>query len=51
MFHAVAKGTPYSWANRYCYTGMFCWWGSTTYRRANSPGAAVDTGWGLKFFE
>ncbi len=51
MFHAVAKGTPYSWANRYWYTGTVCWWGSTTYRRANVPGANTDTGFSLKFFE
>ena len=51
MFHAVPKGTPYSWANRFWYTGTFAWWGSTTYSRANVPGPAADTGWGLKFFE
>lgn len=51
MFHAVAKGTTYSWANRTWYTGSFLWWGNTTYRRANVPGATTDTGWGLKFFE
>jgi GH43 family beta-xylosidase len=51
MFHAVPKGTPYSWANRYWYTGTFAWWGGTTYRRANVPGATADTGFGLKFFE
>ncbi|GIM94631.1 glycoside hydrolase family 43 protein [Paractinoplanes toevensis] len=51
MFHAVPKGTPYSWGNRYWYTGSFCWWGSTTYRRANVPGATTDTGFSLKFFE
>jgi GH43 family beta-xylosidase len=51
MFHAVPKGTPYSWANRYWYTGSFCWWGNVTYRRANVPGANTDTGWSLKFFE
>lgn len=51
MFHAVPKGTPYSWGNRYWYTGSFCWWGNTTYRRANVPGANTDTGFSLKFFE
>ncbi|MFJ5876678.1 glycoside hydrolase family 43 protein [Streptomyces sp. S1] len=51
MFHAVPKGTPYAWENRYWYTGGFCWWGDTTYRRANVPGANTDTGWSLKFFE
>lgn len=51
MFHAVPKGTAYSWGNRYWYTGTFCWWGGTTYSRANVPGATSDTGWSLKFFE
>jgi GH43 family beta-xylosidase len=51
MFHAVPKGTPYSWANRFWYTGTFAWWGNVTYSRANVPGATSDTGWGLKFFE
>ncbi|SDF38955.1 Beta-xylosidase, GH43 family [Lentzea fradiae] len=51
LYHAVAKGTQYSWAERYWYTGTFAWWGDTTYSRANSPGAPSDTGWGLKFFE
>ncbi|GAB3937382.1 glycoside hydrolase family 43 protein [Micromonospora vulcania] len=51
MFHAVPKGTPYSWANRYWYTGTFCWWGNTTYRRANVPGPTTDTGFSIKFFE
>ncbi len=51
MFHAVPKGTPYTWANRYWYTGSFCWWDGTTYSRANVPGAPTDTGYSLKFFE
>jgi hypothetical protein len=51
MFHAVAKGTPYAWANRYWYTGSFAWWGGTTYRRTGVPGANTETGWSLKFFE
>ncbi|PSL52662.1 GH43 family beta-xylosidase [Saccharothrix carnea] len=51
MYHAVAKGTPYHWDNRYWYTGSFVWWGNTTYRRANVPGPTSDTGWSLKFFE
>ncbi|MFI5837240.1 glycoside hydrolase family 43 protein [Micromonospora sp. NPDC051300] len=51
MFHAVPKGTPYNWSNRFWYTGTFCWWGNTTYRRANVPGPNDDTGWSLKFFE
>jgi hypothetical protein len=51
MFHAVPKGTPYEWGNRYWYTGSFTWWGNTTYRRANVPGSNTDTGWSLKFFE
>ncbi|WP_241671887.1 glycoside hydrolase family 43 protein [Streptomyces sp. IB2014 016-6] len=51
MFHAVAKGTPYSWANRYWYSGTAVWWGNTTYRRANVPGANTNVGFSLKFFE
>ncbi|MEU3709806.1 glycoside hydrolase family 43 protein [Streptomyces catenulae] len=51
MFHAVAKGTPYKWANRYWYTGSFVWWGNTTYRRAHVPGPTSDKGYSLKFFE
>lgn len=51
MFHAVPKGTPYSWENRYWYTGSFCWWGNITYSRANVPGDNTNTGWSLKFFE
>ncbi|MET9499057.1 glycoside hydrolase family 43 protein [Streptomyces sp. NPDC006552] len=51
MFHAVAKGTPYAWENRQWYRGSFAWWGNTTYRRANVPGAETNTGWSLKFFE
>ena len=51
MFHAVPKGTPYSWGNRYWFSGSFCWWGNTTYGRANVPDATTDTGFGLKFFE
>jgi hypothetical protein len=50
-FHAVAKGTPYSWSNRYWYTGTAVWWGQSTYRRANVPGATTDVGYSLKFFE
>ncbi|GAA1553667.1 hypothetical protein GCM10009827_088020 [Dactylosporangium maewongense] len=51
MYHAVAKGTPYSWSNRYWYTGTAVWWGNVTYRRANVPGPTTDLGYGLKFFE
>ncbi|WP_043267572.1 glycoside hydrolase family 43 protein [Streptomyces sp. CT34] len=51
MFHAVSKGTPYSWQNRYWYTGSFCWWGDITYGHANVPGPNTNTGWSLKFFE
>ncbi|WSG36935.1 family 43 glycosylhydrolase [Dactylosporangium sp. NBC_01737] len=51
MFHAVAKGTPYAWSNRYWYTGTAVWWSNTTYRRANVPGATTDVGYSLKFFE
>ncbi|WP_433211882.1 glycoside hydrolase family 43 protein [Dactylosporangium sp. CS-047395] len=51
MFHAVAKGTPYSWSARYWYIGSAVWWGNVTYRRVNVPGPTTDTGFGLKFFE
>ncbi|XVU27647.1 glycoside hydrolase family 43 protein [Actinoplanes sp. CA-054009] len=51
MYHAVAKGTPYAWENRYWYTGTFVWWGNSTYSRANVPGPTSDTGFSLKFFE
>ncbi|MBU2667823.1 glycoside hydrolase family 43 protein [Actinoplanes bogorensis] len=51
MYHAVPKGTPYSWSARYWYTGTAVWWGNTTYRRANVPGATTNTGYSLKFFE
>jgi GH43 family beta-xylosidase len=51
MFHGVPKGTAYTWANRYWYTGSFIWWGNITYTRANVPGATTNTGWSLKFFE
>jgi GH43 family beta-xylosidase len=51
MYHAVAKGTPYTWGNRFWYTGTFAWWGNTTYSRSSVPGANTDTGWSLKFFE
>ncbi|WP_250030689.1 glycoside hydrolase family 43 protein [Paractinoplanes maris] len=51
MYHAVPKGTPYAWENRYWYTGTFAWWGNSTYTRANVPGATSSTGFGLKFFE
>jgi GH43 family beta-xylosidase/glycerophosphoryl diester phosphodiesterase len=51
MFHGVDKGTPYSWANRYWFTGSFTWWGDTTYTRGAGNGDTANTGWGLKFFE
>ncbi|XVV14858.1 glycoside hydrolase family 43 protein [Actinoplanes sp. CA-131856] len=51
LYHAVAKGTPYAWENRYWYTGTFVWWGNSTYSRANVPGPTADTGFSLKFFE
>lgn len=51
MYHAVPKGTPYTWGNRFWYTGTFAWWGNITYSRANVPGANTNTGWSLKFFE
>ncbi|GAA3526221.1 hypothetical protein GCM10022222_06470 [Amycolatopsis ultiminotia] len=51
MHHAVAKGTPYTWANRHWYTGTFMWRGDIAYHRSGVPGATSDTGWSLKFFE
>ncbi|WUR76944.1 glycoside hydrolase family 43 protein [Streptomyces pseudogriseolus] len=51
LYHAVAKGTPYSWSNRYWYSGTAVWWSNTTYRRANVPGSTTDAGYSLKFFE
>ena len=51
MFHAVPKGTAYTWDNRRWFTGSFTWWGDVTYTRSNVPGATSDRGWSLKFFE
>lgn len=51
MYHAVPKGTAYSWANREWFSGGFGWRGGCTYSRQNVPGANTDTGWSLKFFE
>ncbi|KAK3681601.1 putative alpha-N-arabinofuranosidase 2 [Podospora appendiculata] len=51
VFHAVDKGTPYSWANRAWYTGTFVWWSKTTYSRQNVPGDTSNTGYSFKFFE
>ncbi|MFD6415686.1 glycoside hydrolase family 43 protein [Streptomyces sp. NPDC060194] len=51
MYHAVPKGTPYTWANRHWYSGTFTWWGNTTYSRADVPGPNTDTGFSLKYFE
>ncbi|KRV50600.1 hydrolase [Wenjunlia vitaminophila] len=51
LFHAVAKGTPYTWSNRSWYSGTAVWWSNTTYRRANVPGSTTNVGYSLKFFE
>ena len=51
MYHAVPKGTPYSWESRMWFSGAFQWWGNATYTRQSSPGANSDTGFGLKFYE
>jgi len=51
VFHAVSKGTPYSWEARAWFSGSFVWWSQTTYSRGNSPGPATDTGYSFKFFE
>ncbi|PYE53838.1 glycoside hydrolase family 43 protein [Deinococcus yavapaiensis] len=50
-YHAVPKGTTYSWANRMWYSGTFMWWSNITYSRSNVPGATTNTGYSLKFFE
>lgn len=50
-YHAVPKGTPYSWGNRDVYAGTFVWWSKTTYSRKNVPGANNDEGYSFKFFE
>ncbi|MFC4427307.1 glycoside hydrolase family 43 protein [Deinococcus navajonensis] len=50
-YHAVPKGTTYSWSNRMWYSGSFMWWGNITYSRSNVPGATTNTGYSLKFFE
>lgn len=46
VFHAVEKGTDYSWGARACYSGTYVWWAGTTYRRGDE-----DTGFSFKFFE
>ncbi|AXG79191.1 hydrolase [Streptomyces paludis] len=51
VYHAVPKGTPYSWSARQWRNGTFVWWGNTTYTRANVPGATSNTGASLRFFE
>lgn len=51
VFHAVQKGTQYSWDARAWFTGSFVWWSQTTYSRSNSPGDASNTGYSFKFFE
>ena len=51
MFHAVPKGTAYTWSNRTWYSGSFMWWGNTTYSRSCCSGPNTNTGWSLKFFE
>lgn len=50
-FHAVEKGTTYSWSNRHWYSGSFMWWGNITYSRCCVPGATTNTGWSIKYFE
>jgi GH43 family beta-xylosidase/glycerophosphoryl diester phosphodiesterase len=51
MFHAVDKGTPYSWDNRYWFAGSFTWWGNIAYTRGAGNGDTSNTGWSIKFFE
>lgn len=51
VFHAVLKGTDYSWANRDWFPGTYVWWGKITYSRKNVPGDNENTGYSFKFFE
>ncbi len=50
-YHAVPKGTPYSWANREWFNGGFQWYAGAVYTRCCVPGTTSDSGWGLKFYE
>ena len=51
VFHAVPKGTPYSWANRRWSVGGFNWWNHITYSRADVPGDNTNSGYSLGFYE
>lgn len=51
MYHAVPKGTDYSWSAREWFAGTFVWWSLTTYSRANVPGDTSNQGYSFKFFE
>jgi GH43 family beta-xylosidase len=51
MYHAVPKGTAYSWAARTWYAGSFEWYAASIYTRCCVPGATSDSGWGLKYYE
>ena len=51
MYHAVPKGTPYSWANRMWFAGTFQWYAGSNYTRCCVPGETSSNGWGLKFYE
>ncbi|PKS11754.1 hypothetical protein jhhlp_001743 [Lomentospora prolificans] len=51
MFHAVPKGTEYSWSNREWFSGSFRWVPDVRYSRANVPGDNENVGWSLMFSE
>ncbi len=51
MYHAVPKGTPYSWDNRQWFNGAFQWFHGPDYTRCCVPGSTDDAGWSIKFYE
>lgn len=52
MYHAVPKGTPYSWSARRWYNGSFEWYNANSlYTRKFPVESPKDAGWSLKFFE
>ncbi|CAI4218932.1 unnamed protein product [Parascedosporium putredinis] len=51
MYHAVEKGTEYSWENRQWFSGSFHWIPDITYSRANVPGDGENSGWSPKLTE
>ena len=51
MYHAVSKGSEYSWGKREWFAGSFNWVDDITYSRENVPGDNQNVGWSLKFNE